>query len=168
MQWRLLSGEGGFERQSRRTKLHKIHSCFRATELVTWILCDLGLQSRTEVRFFASSLSPSFFFSSFSFSLFRTPPPRHRVITKTTITKREQAAAVGRDLMKENMLHHAKFQITEFIDGQSFYRLQWDSRVCSPLSLPLKHWSSAASHLFAHLVCRVVSCVVSCVSCVVC
>jgi hypothetical protein len=50
MQWRLLSGEGGFERQSRRTKLHKIHSCFRATDLVTWILCDLGLQSRTEVR----------------------------------------------------------------------------------------------------------------------
>jgi hypothetical protein len=32
-------------------------------------------------------------------------------------------------MMKENMLHHAKFQITDFIDGQSFYRLQWDSQV---------------------------------------
>lgn len=99
MQWRLLSGEGGFERQSRRTKLHKIHSCFRATELVTWILCDLGLQSRTE------------------------------------------AAAVGRDLMKENMLHHAKFQITEFIDGQSFYRLQWDSRVAEACLNMRKIWA---------------------------
>lgn len=99
MQWRLLSGEGGFERQSRRTKLHKIHSCFRASELVTWILCDLGLQSRTE------------------------------------------AAAVARDLMKENMLHHAKFQITEFIDGQSFYRLQWDSRVAEACLNMRKIWA---------------------------
>lgn len=47
-----------------------------------------------------------------------------------------QATEVAREMMKENMLHHAKYEVHHFMDGPAYYRLQWDSRVCPDNALP--------------------------------